>query len=61
MSLKENDIHNEQQYERKQDELLFALTEARNEIQISLESVAEIIKEVLDEAEIEFLKDLLTS
>jgi len=59
MSNKANDIIRESNFERKQEELLYALTEARNEIQISLEAIADIIKEVLDEEEIKLLKKLL--
>jgi len=59
MSNKANDIIRESNFERKQEELLYALTEARNEIQISLEVVVDIIKEVLDEEEIKVLKMLL--
>jgi len=59
MSNKQTEKFNESIYERKQEELLYALTEARNEIQISLEAVADIIKEVLDEEEIKLLKKLL--
>jgi len=59
MSNKQTEKFNESIYERKQEELLYALTEARNELQLSLESVADIIKEVLDEKEIKLLKKLL--
>ena len=60
MSLKENDIYNEQRHEHLIDVLFAALKNTRDEGGLSLEEISQVIASVLEREEVESLTEELT-